>query len=178
MTISGPFRDPARKAWYLLIGLPKRSPDGSPVLRGGKSVIQRWRPYYPTRAKALADIDRIKDQHDTAGSDQGGVLTRQQAVEFNQAKNVAPEVSLIELARFWRLHHPETTQRRLGEWQADFYKDVEGRLGHTRHWDDLRSRIAILCRTFGEGGAVFGFVPGDRSHHFTGAFAFEVVPAR
>ena len=149
MKISGPFHNAKRSAWYLLARRLVKNRDGSPLVVDGKAVTRRWRPHYDTRAKAVADMERIKQQSEVAGVSAGGVLTRQQAVEFEQAKTIVPEVSLVEQARFWRLHHPEKTQASLSEWKGPFLADVEARLGKTRHWEDLSSRVSILCQAFG-----------------------------
>jgi hypothetical protein len=64
--ITGPFLDETKKligrpaCWYLRYSAPKRNADGILVLaENGRPVIQRYRPFYETKAEALADIPRI-----------------------------------------------------------------------------------------------------------------------
>ena len=73
MEITGPFLDRAKqgqpKPWYLRYSAPKLNSDGTAVLgRDGKPVLQRHRPYYPTKAKAEADKPRIQEQIGAAGT--------------------------------------------------------------------------------------------------------------
>ncbi|MBL9213796.1 MAG: hypothetical protein JNL92_25265, partial [Opitutaceae bacterium] len=77
MEITGPFLDEAKKlsgrpaCWYLRYSAPKRNADGTLVLaEKGRPVTQRYRPFYATKAEALADIPRIREQHEVAGSGQ------------------------------------------------------------------------------------------------------------
>ena len=147
MEIGGPFLDRAKKRrgspkyWYLRYTAPKKNPDETAVLDGaGRPVMQRYRPYYESKALAEADMDRIREQHETTGS--GDFLfNRDAAADYDAAKKIVGEVPLVDVAKFWRLHHPETPKEKLAELAPKFLKDVEERLGQGRHYSDLKSRI-------------------------------------
>src|SRR4051794_11418092 len=107
MKIGGPwFNNKKRgrpKAWWLSYFIPKKNPDGTIVLSNGKPVLERKRPYYASRALAEADKPAILAQYASAGaSASGGVLTRENAAEFEAAKKFVPEASLVDVVKFWR----------------------------------------------------------------------------
>lgn len=145
MQITGPHLDTAKrgqpKPWFLRYSTPKTDANGS-ILRtpDGRPVLQRHRPYYKTKADAEADKPRIVDQHSTTGSGEF-LFDRSAAAEFEAARKIAGHVPLTEVAKFWRLHHPEEKSKTLGEWQPVFIADVVSRHGKTRHEGDLRSRL-------------------------------------
>ena len=157
MEITGPFLDEAKKlsgrpaCWYLRYSAPKRNADGTLVLsESGRPVTQRYRPFYATKAEALADIPRIREQHEVAGSGQF-IFNRQAAVDYESALKLAGGVSMLELAKFWRLHHPEKPKRRLRELMEAFLADVRLRHGDGAHYRDLKSRgRAFIAAGFGE----------------------------
>ncbi len=157
MEITGPFLDETKKlmgrpaCWYLRYSAPKRNADGTLVLaENGRPVIQRFRPFYETKAEALADIPRIREQHEVAGSGQFP-SNRQAAADYEPALKVAGGVSMQELAKFWRLHHPEKPKRRLHELMEAFLADVQLRHGDGAHYRDLKSRgRAFIAAGYGE----------------------------
>ena len=57
---------------------------------------------------------------------------------------------MIELAQFWRLHHPSIAQRTFVEFKEEYLADIEVRVGLTRHYEDLKSKVGIICQTFGD----------------------------
>lgn len=145
MKISGPFKDPAKKGqpkpWYLSYFAPNINSGGTLVLgENGAPALKRHRPYYETKAAAEADKSRIADQHAATGS--GNFLFDRKAAEDYDAaqKIVGTSVTMAELARFWRLHHPDQEKKKLKDLLPLFLKDVEERLGQERHWKDLKSR--------------------------------------
>lgn len=157
MEISGPFLDKVKKrrrqpsCWFLRYTAPKLKPDGTSVLDGeGRPVLQRHRPYYATKADAEADKPRILDQHSTAGS--GDFLfNRDAAADYDAAKKIIGDVRLVDVAKFWRLHHPKKAKEKLKELAPKFLKDVEERLGMGRHYSDLKSRVGqFIDAGFGE----------------------------
>jgi hypothetical protein len=157
MEITGPFLDEAKKrnqqpsCWYLRYSTPKRHRDGTSVLNAdGKPVLQRHRPYYESKAKALADIPRICDQHEKTGSGQF-LFNRNAADDYEAALTLANGIPMIELAKFWRLHHPDKPKRKLAELMHAFLEDVKLRHGEGRHYRDLKSRGgAFIATGFGE----------------------------
>lgn len=65
--VHGPFRDKAKrgqpKEWFLRYAVPNRSEDGTPLLDAdGKAALRYHRPYYESKAKAMADIPRLVEQ--------------------------------------------------------------------------------------------------------------------
>jgi hypothetical protein len=157
MEITGPFLDEAKKlmgrpaCWYLRYSAPKRTADGTLALaEGSHPVTQRYRPFYETKAEALADIPRIREQHEVAGSGQF-IFNRQAADDYETALKLSGGVAMLELAKFWRLYHPEKPKRRLHELMAAFLADVELRHGDGAHYRDLKSRgRAFIAAGFGE----------------------------
>ncbi len=174
MEISGPFLNPAKKAaghpscWYLSYSVPKINPDGTVRLNAkGRPVLDRHRPFYPTKQKAEADKPRINDQQATTGAGKF-LLDRHAADEYGAAKTIVGEVSLVDVAKFWRLHHPETKRENLRELLSRYVNDARDRYGlpplsetndddeeelqrEPRHLSDLRSRIgAFVATKFGE----------------------------
>ncbi len=150
MKIGGPYYDKLRrgqpKPWYLSYSLPRTNPDGSVVMdKGGNPTRKRHRHYYESKALANADIPRIRDQHEAAGS--GNFLfNRTAADEYDAAKKIAGGSSLVDVARFWRLHHPETPKAKLGELLPEFLSDLKVRVGEGRHHDDRVSRLSAFVR--------------------------------
>ncbi len=143
--VHGPYRDPAKrgqpKEWYLRYSAPVRNADGTPVLdAAGNPAFKRCRPFYESKAKAAADIPRLLAQFAETGHG-AFVHSRAAAEEYEQAKQIAPEISLIDAAKFWRLHHPRQETKLIGELVSGFLEDVEHRVGKTRHWEDLKSRL-------------------------------------
>jgi integrase len=150
MKIGGPFLDPAKKGqprpWYLSYFLPRLNPDGSAQLDArGKPVLARMRPFYESKAKAAADIARIREEHSAVGSS-SFVVNRDAAAEYEAAKRIVGEVSLLDVAKFWRRHHPEKPKQRLEELVTLFLADVEMRLEPGRHWSDRKSRLGAFLR--------------------------------
>lgn len=157
MKITGPFLDPAKKGqpkpWYLRVAAPAKNKDGTVILNEkGRAILKRHRPYYETKAKAEADKPALAAQYGAAGAEtSGGILSRAQAAEYEEAKALAPEVPLPDLARFWRLHHPLTKVAKIGELSPIFLAELETLLGKkTRGWQDLNSRVPQFARAFAE----------------------------
>ena len=155
MNIGGPFYDASRrkspKKWYLSYFLPKKHPDGTVILVDGKTVLERKRPYYASEEDAAADKPAILAQYASAGASScGGVLTRDQAAEFELAKSIAPEASLADLARFWRAHHPLQAVVRVSAAADLFLAATKARLGETAGYEDLKSRVGMFVDAFGE----------------------------
>ena len=157
MEITGPFLDRAKRrrrapaCWFLRYTAPKLNRDGTSVLdAAGRTVMQRHRPYYGTKALAEADKPRILAQHDTTGS--GSFLfDRNAAADYEAAKKIIGDVRLVDVAKFWRLHHPEKPKPKLAALLTEFLKDVEERLGQERHYSDLKSRCGMfVAASFGE----------------------------
>lgn len=150
MEISGPFLDRRKRrlrrpcCWFLRYSAPKLNADGTSVLDPqGKIVLQRHRPYYESKAKAEADIPGLREQHEKTGS--GNFLfDRTAAEDYEGAKTIVGGLPLIEVAKFWRLHHPEKPKRNLAELSLAFLDDVKFRHGEGRHYSDLKSRIGIF----------------------------------
>lgn len=145
MNIGGPFLNESKrgqpKPWYLSYFVARLKPDGSAELDAeGKPLMKRVRPYYESKAKAKADIDRIREQHAVSGSGQF-LHNRESAAEYEKAKKIVGAASLIDVARFWRRHHPEKPKAKLGELKDLFLADIESRLGKERHWSDRKSRL-------------------------------------
>lgn len=159
MSVTGPFLDKGkrqagrRKCWYLRIASPRLNPDGSPVLNAkGRIVLKRDRPHYETKEKAEADIPRFEQQHATAGSSGVGLLTREQLLDYELAKSLVKRVPLLELAKFWRLHHPESEAEPIEALVDKFLGELKALNGdaETRHYKDLKSRLHAFCGVFGK----------------------------
>ena len=150
MNITGPFLDKAKHGqpspWYLRYTAPRKNADGTTVLQDdGRPVMQRFRPYYQSKAKAKADITRINEQHDATGAGDF-IMDRQAASEFDAAKKIVGEVSLLDVAKFWRRHHPEKPVANLETLLPLFLADIEMRLGKGRTWSDRQSRVKAFLR--------------------------------
>jgi hypothetical protein len=154
MRISGPFLDPRRKntapgrrkatkSWYLVYFATVAG-------KNGRARRKRFRPYYASRDAAVADKPRITAQYGAAGIGARGVLSRTELEDYEQARALAPEATQVEQAKFWRLHHPRDVTKQVKEYVPDFLADVEVRLGKTAHYRDLKTRLRIFCRTFGD----------------------------
>jgi len=71
--------------------------------------------------------------------------------DFEVARKIVGEgTTRAELARFWRLHHPDHEKQKLKELLPILLKVVEGRLGAERYWGDLKSRGGAFVATLGE----------------------------
>ena len=155
MEITGPFLDRTKKGqpkpWYLRYSTPKLNSDGTAVLKpDGHQVLQRHRPYYETRAKAEADKPCIVEQHGAAGSGQF-LFDRNAATDYELALKITDGVALVEVARFWRLHHPKHSKQKLREFLPVFLQDLRDKLGDGRYTRDLKSRVgAFIDAGFGE----------------------------
>lgn len=155
MKIAGPFLNRARtkspKKWYLSYFAPEKFKDGTLVLRGGKPVRKRHRPYYATKEDAQADKAALLAQFASSGvSTKGGILTREEVEDYDHAKTIVPEASLSDMARFWRMHHPLQQVLRVKEVGPVFLRSMLSRLGKTAGYEDLKSRIGIFEMTFGD----------------------------
>ncbi len=157
MDITGPFLDQAKKrrkaptCWYLRFTTPKLNSDGTSALDAvGKIMLQRHRPYYDSKAKAEADKPSIREQHEKTGS--GCFLFNRNAAEdYETALKMVGGTPLIEIAKFWRLHHPDKPTRKLAELLQAFLDDVKVRHGEGRHYSDLKSRGgAFVAAGYGE----------------------------
>jgi len=153
MKVTGPFFDSTKrgqpKAWYLRVSMP--SVDGAGMLKlqeNGRPKLKRWRPYYPTKLAAIADISAIKAQHGISGTGVHGILTRDQVNEYDQAKRIAPGVPLPEIAQFCRRHHPLKAPAQVDELFGEFLRTVEKRLGLGYQHKDLKARVGAFVRKF------------------------------
>lgn len=152
MKISGPFYDSKRrksarswkaapKPWYLSYF--------APVTVAGQRRMKRFRPYYETKEAANADKPRIAEQYGAAGTSAAGVLTRPQVEDAEAATKLVPGVPLLEMARFWRIHHPDVATKLVNDYRDPFLEDVKLRHGDGRHCQDLKARTKYICLTFG-----------------------------
>lgn len=168
MKISGPFLDKTKKAagqpncWYLRYAVPKANPDGTIVIAGnGKPALQRHRPYYSSKSKAEADMPRLAEQHNATGSSKF-IFDRNAVLDYEQALKLTGGVPLVEVAKFWRLHHPEQPLAKCKELYEQYIKVVRSRSASAqrktskgkpvddRHVSDLKSRIgAFVATSFG-----------------------------
>lgn len=155
MDITGPFLDRKKRrqhqprCWYLRYSAPKKNEDGTIALgENGRPLLQRHRPYYETKDKAEADKPRILSQETEAGSGEF-LFDRTAASDYEAAKRIVGAVPLVEIAKFWRRHHPDKPKENLAELFPKFLQDVEDRLGKERHWSDLKSRGGIFLKTYG-----------------------------
>lgn len=155
MKITGPFLDPDKrdqpKPWFLYFRTVVKNPDGSLKMNErGRPVMTRHRPYYKTKAAAEADKPSILAQHGAAGAQvSGGILSRDQAAEFEAAKLIVDDVPLPELARFWLVHHPRQKTERVNDFIPKLLLELKPRVSK-RHYSDLNSRLPIMGRVFGE----------------------------
>lgn len=156
MKIGGPFLDKDRrgspKRWYLSFFIPKKRADGSIELNAkGRPILVRKRPYYASRDDAAADKPVLAAQYAAGGTaGPAGILNREQVSDYEQARAIAPEVPLAELARFWRLHHPLQAVASIAELVPLFTDELKARVGETRHWGDLKHRLSVFCRSYGD----------------------------
>jgi hypothetical protein len=153
--ITGPHLDKkkkhagAPKCWYLYWTTPLKNADGTVKLVNDAPELERHRPYYATRAEAEADKARIEAQYERTGSGEF-IFDRTAAADYEAAKKIVGNVPLVEIARFWRLHHPEQPKQKISELYPLFIADAKERLGETRHIDDLDYRVGIYVATAGE----------------------------
>jgi integrase len=126
-------------------------PNGSLVLNSaGRPVLRRHRPYYTTKADADADKPRLAAQFERTGSGEF-LFDRKAAEDYEAAKRLVGEIALLEVARFWRLHHPEKKTETLSQWAPRFLTAIQTRVGETRHPKDLKSRVGAFLRAgFGD----------------------------
>lgn len=156
MNITGPFRDPSKagqpKPWYLRVSIPKKNADGTLALHeNGRPVLVRKRPYYPTKAAAEADRPVLAAQYGSAGAQvSGGILTRDQAAEFEAAKLVVSETDLVTVAKFWRQHHPLAAVAKLATYRDAYLAEARARLGDSCGPADMKVRVTAFLRVFGE----------------------------
>jgi hypothetical protein len=173
MEITGPFLDRGKKrdhlpsCWFLRYSTPKLNQDGTSQLNAkGRPVLLRHRPYYASKQKAEADKPRLVDQHRTAGA--GDFLfDRSAADNYSAAKKIIGDVPLVEVAKFWRLHHPKTKPENCRALYDRFIAEMTRRHGkpadsdaagpdgehvrESRHISDLRSRVGAFVKTeFGD----------------------------
>jgi hypothetical protein len=167
--ISGPFLDRIKKTagqphcWFLRYSTPKLKADGTIVISGnGKPALQRHRPYYPSKAKAEADKPRLEEQHNATGSSQF-IFDRKAVLDYEQALKITNGVPLVDVAKFWRLHHPEKALANCRELFGQYIEVVRRRSASVqkktsngnsvldRHVSDLKSRIKAFVDTpFGD----------------------------
>lgn len=174
MEITGPFLDQSKRrnkrpaCWILRYSTPRRNADGTFALdAAGKPLLQRHRPYYESKAKEEEDKPSIRAQHEAAGTGQF-LFDRKAAEDYEGALKLVGGVPLLEVARFWRLHHPDQPKRRLAALFLAFLEDVKLRHGEGLHFSDLKSRgNAFLSAGFGERYAgtvtrheILGYVKG------------------
>jgi hypothetical protein len=143
--VFGPFRDPQKrgqpKSWFLRYSAPELDAKGKPQTNAdGKILVRRQRPYYESKALALADRERIVAQFGTTGSG-AFVQSRAASEEYEQAKAILGKVNLVDAARFYLLHHPEAAKLTVEQWIPEFLANVKQRLGETRHLSDLKCRL-------------------------------------
>lgn len=152
MTVTGPYKDKSKarsgqtSIWYLSFFAPKQHADGTLVLNSkGSPKVVRHRTYYKTRAEADADRPRLETQHAAAGV--GGFLFDRKAADDYEAarKEVGDGISLLEVARFWRQHHPLAEKKRLGALIMEFLAEISTNLDKGRHWSDLSWRLKAFC---------------------------------
>ena len=105
--------------WYLDFYVPRMNPDGIAVLKDGRRVLRRLRPRYKTRELAQADVPNIRSQHAAAGVSHSGILTRAQALEYDQAKLIVPEASLVEKNHSSASLQVITLNGQSGEWTLE-----------------------------------------------------------
>lgn len=165
MKISGPFLDKAKKSagqpncWYLRYSTPKLKQDGTIVIEGnGKPALRRHRPYFPSKAKAEADKPRLEEQHNATGSSQF-LFDRNAVLDYEQALKITGGVPLVDVAKFWRLHHPEKTLANCRELSVRYIEVVRSRSAsalkktsngepvYDRHVSDLKYRIGAFVNT-------------------------------
>lgn len=156
MEITGPFLDASKSklgrpnCWFLRYSAPELKTDGTMVLdASGAPVMRRYRPFYESKAKAEADIPRIQNQHHKTGFSEL-VMDRGAVEDYEAAKLIAGPVPLVEVAKFWRLHHPTEVKLHVSELLVRFLADVSSRNGEGRHLSDLKSRgQAFVLAGFG-----------------------------
>lgn len=157
MKISGPHFDQARKSakksWWLSYSVPKIGPDGAAVIgENGRAVLERKRPYYETQADAIADKPRIAAQYGTGGAG-AFVQSREAMAEYEAARRVLPAgVSLVQVAEYWRRHHPAGEAMTLGVARERFIANRKLLLGEDkqRHVQDLSWRTKAFVDTRAE----------------------------
>lgn len=130
--------------------VPLINPDGSPKLRpDGRQQFSRARPYFKTRQEAEIEAQFIREQHSVAGFS-ASLLSRAAVMEYEAAKNLVGDVNLVELARFWRTHHPSKVIYTVSQLVEIFLERIKSRVGATRHVGDLHTRLrGRFLETFG-----------------------------
>lgn len=153
--IGGPFLNRARRnaplKWYLSYFVPKLDEEGQPVLReNGRPVMERKRPYYASKEIAQADKPRLLAQHGAAGSGAAAFHSRADIDDLTAARALVPDVPFLELARFWRRHHPVEATPKLAALLQPFLAETEARLGKDHHLRDLKARVGAFVRAFAD----------------------------
>ncbi|HPO00641.1 MAG TPA: hypothetical protein PK879_08020, partial [Opitutaceae bacterium] len=158
MNVCGPFKDKtklakgAAKPWYLSYFAPKLNEDGTIGLDAEKHpILQRHRSYYATKAEAEADKPRIETQHAATGTGEY-LFDRKAAEDYEQAKKILGDgVTMVDVAKFWRLHHPLADKKKIEALVNDFLAAIELSHEKKRHWSDLKSRLGMFVKA-GFGG--------------------------
>lgn len=158
MNVKGPFKDKtkvakgAAKPWYLSYFAPKLLPDGTIALDAKKRpILQRRRTDYATKAEAEADKPRLETQHAATGTGEY-LFDRKAAEDYEQAKKIMGDgVTMVDVAKFWRLHHPLADKKKVESLVNDFLAAIELSHEKKRHWSDLRSRLGMFVKA-GFGG--------------------------
>lgn len=149
MNVTGPHKNKKKeklgqpKRWYLSYFSPRTLSDGSFVRDdAGNLVLQRHRPYFATKAEANAEKKRLQEQATVAGTSDT-VLDPESALDYAKAKKiVGDKITLVDVAEFWRRHHPADLAKQRIEALADlFLEKMALNLGKGRDWSDLCSRL-------------------------------------
>ncbi len=142
--VSGPYLNSKKfgpRKWYLHFRVPATNPDGSPKIDAkGRQKFERRRPHFKTRQEAEIEAQFIREQYDVAGFS-SSLLSRAAVMEYEAAKNIVGDVNLVELARFWRTHHPSKVIYTVGQLVEIFLERLKKRVGDTRHVGDMSARL-------------------------------------
>ncbi len=158
MNVKGPFKDTtkvatgAAKPWYLSYFAPKLNADGTIGLDAEKRpILRRHRSYYHTKAEAEADKPRLETQHAATGTGEY-LFDRSAAEDYEQAKKIlGAGISMVDVAKFWRKHHPLEDKKKVAALVVDFLRSIEISHEKKRHWSDLKSRLGMFVAAgFGE----------------------------
>lgn len=104
------------------------------VFAGGK----RLRSLHDTEEEAIAEWKRHCRKLERHGT-QGESISREEGLEYLEAKRLCGSADLREVARFWRQHHPEGTEDVLASvaW-GQFIEEKTSQGLSKRHLDTLR----------------------------------------